>query len=100
MNKALTIVFTSLLSIDGILTYWAINTGQFIEQNPLMAPVAGSPLFVIYKVATALLAAAVVTFFLSRFPRVRRVVTVGLSLGSAFYLVILTMNLVEVFKVF
>ncbi len=98
MNKALAAVFTTLLSVDGIFTYWAIRSGDFQETNPLMAPIADSPLFVIYKVATAVLAVLLIGWLSSKFPAVRKFTNMGLGLFSLVYVLVLASNLWEVIK--
>ena len=97
MNKVLAVTFATLLSLDGALTYWAIQSGQFQEQNPLMAPHAGSPLFVLYKVATAVIAILIIGVLVHKFPRMRRLSDFGLGLFSLLYAVVLATNLWEVF---
>jgi hypothetical protein len=97
MNKVLAVTFATLLSLDGALTYWAIQSGQFQEQNPLMAPHAGSPLFVLYKVATAVIAILIIGVLVHRFPRLRRLSDFGLGLFSLLYVAVLASNLWEVF---
>lgn len=98
MNKALAITFATLLSIDGALTYWAISSGQFTEQNSLMAPMAGSPLFVIYKVATAVIAVLVIGWLTKKVPKMRRLTDFGFAIGSLLYVAVLASNLWEVFQ--
>jgi hypothetical protein len=97
MNKALAAVFAILLSADGALTYWAISSGQFQEQNPIMAPHAGSPLFVLYKVATAVIAILIIGVLVHKFPQTRRLSSIGMAIGSLLYAVVLATNLWEVF---
>jgi len=97
MNKALAATFAILLSLDGALTYWAINTGQFTEQNPLMAPMAGSPVFVLYKLATAVIAILIIGWLTSKVPRMRRLTNLGMVAGSLLYVAVLATNLWEVF---
>jgi len=96
LNKALAATFALLLSADGALTYWAINTGQFTEQNPLMAPMAGSPLFVLYKMATAVIAILIIGWLTSKVPRLRRLTDFGLIAGSLLYVAVLASNLWQV----
>ena len=97
MNKVLAVTFATLLSLDGALTHWAIQSGQFQEQNPLMAPHAGSPLFVLYKVATAVIAILIIGVLVHKFPRMRRLTDFGFGLFSLFYVAVLASNLWEVF---
>lgn len=96
--KTISATFASLLSVDGILTYWAVSTGGFTEVNPLMAAWAGEIAFPIYKIVTAWLVAALVTWVVNRYPATRKVTGLGMVLLSLLYIGILTSNLLEVFS--
>jgi hypothetical protein len=87
-------LFATLLIADGALTFWATNHG-FTEVNPLMAPFAHTVLYPVLKLVTALLATLIVTALSKRFPRLQRVARVGYALFSAFYVIILATNVIE-----
>jgi len=95
MKIALAVAFVTLIAVDGVFTFWATNNG-YTEVNPLMASFAHTLLFPISKIVTALIAIAIVGFFVKHFPKFSWVATIGYSGGVALYTLVLASNLMEV----
>lgn len=90
------IAFALLFAIDGVLTHWAVNTGLFTEQNPLMAPIAGFTWFPIFKIATGILGAYLVVWLASRVPRTATITLIGLIAFTGFYIWVFIANMIQV----
>ncbi len=92
--RVLMTTFVMLIITDGLMTLWAVNNG-YKEVNPLMAPVAASPLFLVFKVVSVLLIVAAAWFFIRRFPRLSWIVAIALGSGIVCYALVITTNLWE-----
>lgn len=88
-------LFAGLMMTDGVFTFWATNHG-YTEVNPLMAPIANTPMYVVYKVITAIVAVVIVSLLATRFPRVRKFARTGIIAGTVLYALVLASNLWEV----
>ena len=87
-------IFTALIILDGILTFWATNNG-YVEVNPLMAPIAHTALYPILKVITVILGVVIVAALVKRFPQLKRVATLGYASCIVFYVLVLASNTME-----
>ncbi len=89
---ALAVALVALEAADGFLTMWAVNHG-YQETNPWMAPLAhtwwGA---VVVKVLPAAAVSVLMVKLGRRFPKS---VAFGLSCASAFLVVVLVGNLLE-----
>lgn len=86
--------FATLEAVDGLMTVWAMKHG-FVEINFLTAPIAGSWMFPVIKIALALIGIGVLIPMAKRFPRM---VNIGFNSTSAFLIVILASNIFEILK--
>lgn len=93
-KKTLTLglIFIALQLADTLLTQWAVANCGVIEQNSLMAPIVGSFLFPVVKIAPALVVVPILAWIATRYARL---VDWGLAGASIFYVVILTSNIME-----
>jgi len=66
MVRWLALTFFVMMVTDGIMTYWAVNHG-FIEQNPLMVPIAGTWVLPVWKAFMALVAVVLMLLVAWRF---------------------------------
>jgi hypothetical protein len=76
----LAIVFVALEAADGLVTLWGTNNG-IPEANPLFAPFANTWFLPLVKIAFGLLVAWGLVQVAKRFPKARRLATIGLALG-------------------
>ena len=90
------VLFVGLETTDGLLTTWAVNHG-FQELNILTAPIAGSWLFPVIKIALALLGVALLLPLAKRFPRL---VNFGFVCVSVFLTLVLASNFIEMYTHF
>lgn len=90
--KTLAGLFVSLQGTDGIMTYLAVNSGRYVEANPLTEPIAGSPLFPLEKVATGVVI-VLLLLRLSHYPLARRAAQLALVLGVIILSFVLVANI-------
>ena len=89
------LIFITLQLADALLTQWAVANCGVIEQNPLMAPIVSSPLFLIVKIVPALIVVPIMAWITKRYARLVRLIDWGLTGASIFYIVILAGNITE-----
>ena len=94
-SKILAISFVVLIAFDGFLTFWATNNG-YVETNTLMFPFTRYSLFPIYKIITALVAVAIVSYLVRRFPKLNWVANIGYGISIVFYTWIIALNLIAI----
>lgn len=90
------IAFVFFFAVDGALTWWAVNTGLFTEQNPLMAPICTAAWFPLFKLGTGILAAYIINKVITRVPRIATITLIGLTLAAGFYVWIFIANMIQV----
>ncbi|KKL68322.1 hypothetical protein LCGC14_2002950 [marine sediment metagenome] len=88
---ALALALVALEAADGFLTMWAINHG-YQEVNSWVAPIAHTWWLPVVKVLPAIAVSFLMVRLGRRFPKS---VAFGLSAASAFLVVVLVRNLLE-----
>ena len=88
---ALALALVALEAADGFLTVWAINHG-YQEVNAWVAPIADTFWLPVVKVLPAIAVSFLMVRLGRRFPKS---VAFGLSAASAFLVVVLVANLLE-----
>ena len=87
--KRLLVLLVSVMSIDGIMTFWALTGGLAREWNPIVAPIAGDWHFILLKVVGAIVCAIALWTVYKSFPRIA---LIGANYVVAFYVAILAWN--------
>lgn len=75
---------------DAVLTHFLVQFGMAREGNPFLLPLVGEPVFIVIKIAGALLCALILWDIYRRYPRLALVST---SIFTAGYGVIVFWNL-------
>jgi hypothetical protein len=92
--KLLLVLLVSMMSIDGIVTYWAVTNELARESNNIVAPIAGDWQFILLKVVGAIVSALVLWNVYKHFPRIA---LLGANCVVVFYVVVLTWNFKTLF---
>jgi hypothetical protein len=82
-------ILVVLVVLDGILTRFLIDGNLAREGNPLLAGIVGEDIFMVLKIAGAMLCALILWDVYKRYPRIGRIVT---WCGVVFYSGIILWN--------
>jgi len=94
--KLLLVLLVGAMSIDGVVTYWAVTEGLAREWSHLVAPIAGDWQFILLKVVGAIVCAVALWTVYKCFPRIA---LIGANCVVAFYGLVLAWNFSTLFSV-
>ena len=97
------LIFTGILVVvlqvvDTFLTMWALNSGDFIETNPITRSVienTGTWILPLVKIVPTVLAVVLFYMVLKQFKRLKVIVISGMVVAAVFYSVVIGGNLAE-----
>lgn len=91
---ALGILFIALQAADVVFTNYAVGILGYVEANPLMANIVGTPMFTLLKVPPAIMVTGLCARVAMRMPALA---VLGLMAANAFMVVVLATNVAELF---